>query len=493
MSPARRLVPTTLVVGVALAVVGPACNALTGASDLEVTPCESCGASGGPGTSDAEAPLPGPRPIAEDGGFVPPDAAPLPDVAGGFLDTTFGAGGVVITNLASDGLAVAPRADGRVYVAGVLNGDTVVLRFLPTGAPDTAFGGNSRVGTGNGVRLAALLLSGAERPTVAGAFDVTDGDGNTSTFLALYRWDDAGKADGSFGNGFAGAGTAPGPSTDSMTSGAAVGGGAFVVVGSDASQGLPRRTTFWRFTATGAADATFGATGRQAVRVASGSADDAPFAVAAGAGAIAAAGQIGNAVDMGVARVSANGAVDAPFGGGKATVSIGTTTGPERATAVAIAGTGETVVGGEAPVGASPTRSPLFGVARFSTTGQLDTTFGGTGKQTISFAAPGITYAAQADYLRAVSVDARGRVLAVGFANERVQGTPNTISRVVMTRLTRTGAPDPLFGQDGKLTFRFDVGQAESVVSSAAVDAAGKYLYVVGRAGNKLALARIVL
>lgn len=471
-----------------------ACNALTGASDLGVGACEDCApaASG----DDAGAGGPGEPPVGGEGGGSPDaavdGASVVPETPGGFLDATFGTGGIVVSTLATEGLAVRPRADGRLYVAGTFN-EPVVLRFTPAGAPDTSFGGNGRAGTGTGLRYAGFALGGAtERPILLGEIDTADGEGTITTWPALVRLDDGGGRDGSFGSGFFGPGTAQGTPGDEYVTAVAASGGGVVVVGRDGSAAFPRRTAFWRFGANGGLDGTFGSGGKQTVRVSTGSAEDLPLAASSGAGAIVAAGQVGSAVDMAVARISANGAVDAAFAGGKATVSIGTAASGEKATAVAVAPSGDVVVAGEAPMGAAPTRSPVFGLARFTSAGALDPAFGAGGKLTLSFATPGATYAAQSDLARAVFVDPKGRILVVGHASERAQGAKDTVSRVVLARLRPNGAPDPLFGQGGTLTFRFDIAQNDSIVSGAAMDPSGR-LVVVGRSGNRLALARITL
>src|SRR3712207_3571105 len=65
----------------------------------------------------------------------------------GALDPTFGAGGKVITDVGAveAALAVLVQANGRIVLGGsTINeldqGDFVLSRYLPNGAPDKSFG-----------------------------------------------------------------------------------------------------------------------------------------------------------------------------------------------------------------------------------------------------------------------------------------------------------------------------------------------------------------
>ena len=62
--------------------------------------------------------------------------------ADGALDPAFGSGGVVVggDGVNDQGEDVEVLGDGRILVAGVSDGDLVVLRFRQNGTPDTAFG-----------------------------------------------------------------------------------------------------------------------------------------------------------------------------------------------------------------------------------------------------------------------------------------------------------------------------------------------------------------
>ncbi len=69
----------------------------------------------------------------------------------GTLDSSFGTGGVVVSDLGSDdeAYAVALQPDGKIVVAGdtglFRSNDAVVARYLPDGTPDATFGTNGVV------------------------------------------------------------------------------------------------------------------------------------------------------------------------------------------------------------------------------------------------------------------------------------------------------------------------------------------------------------
>ncbi len=464
-----------------------ACNALTGASDLGVGDCADCpkvlpSADGGDPAASGDGGSAGSPPRGDAGEDVV-----VPGVPGGFLDGAYGVGGISISNLANDAFAVAARADGSVYLGGFDSGRTVVLRVLPSGIFDDGFS-NGRAGASFPLRGSALVLGANERPIVVGSFDQADGDGNTITYPCATRWDESGDVD----QGFARNGVRVGAAGDLYLAAHGTAGGGVLLAGQDRSAIFARRFAFWRLAPNGDFDGTFGQGGKGA-SFRFGNNEDAPVAVTASVGGSVAVGVMGgNPNDMAIARITSAGALDATFAGtGKATLSIGTANDGERATAVAVTSANEAVVGGEAPMGNAPARSPVFGLARYDAAGQLDATFGTGGKLTLSFAQPATIYASHGDFLRAIFVDGAGRILVVGHALERVAGGKD-VSRVVVARLTRSGAYDPLFADAGKLTFRFDPAADVSFVSAATIDMQGR-LVVVGRAGNRIAVARITL
>jgi uncharacterized delta-60 repeat protein len=129
----------------------------------------------------------------------------LPD---GRLDPGFGAGGKVVTDYApgfliGQGIALDPAGD--LVVAGYVNPgpgpeeDFALLRYLPSGAPDPAFGsgGLTVVPMGPGRNdLNAVTVDAAGRPVAAGTV-TTAGDQD----FAVARFTPAGALDPTFGTG----------------------------------------------------------------------------------------------------------------------------------------------------------------------------------------------------------------------------------------------------------------------------------------------------
>src|SRR5262249_53663986 len=83
----------------------------------------------------------------------------MPD---GSLDATFGSGGRVVTNLGSTDVAraVAVQSDGKIVIAGASGGDFALVRYTTDGSLDTSFGAGGTVLTdfGGGTDLARGLV-----------------------------------------------------------------------------------------------------------------------------------------------------------------------------------------------------------------------------------------------------------------------------------------------------------------------------------------------
>jgi uncharacterized delta-60 repeat protein len=126
-------------------------------------------------------------------------------LAAGILDPTFGTGGLVTTNLTYTGqnsLAVQPL-DGKIVVAGVATTPNVfsLARFNPDGSPDLSFGVNGVVtaqpfAPGSVDNAKALALQPDGKIVVGG--DTTAG-ANQSNF-GVERYNADGTLDTSFGN-----------------------------------------------------------------------------------------------------------------------------------------------------------------------------------------------------------------------------------------------------------------------------------------------------
>ncbi|MEV7522150.1 calcium-binding protein [Streptomyces sp. NPDC091371] len=129
--------------------------------------------------------------------------------ANGSLDTGFGAGGKVTTEIEGgccDGVQdLALQPDGKIVAAGVSTAGFTLARYNENGSLDTGFDGDGRVITGFGSAATGVALQpdgkivtagtagnafAAARFTANGAFDPTfDGDGRaTTSFGPEYTW-----------------------------------------------------------------------------------------------------------------------------------------------------------------------------------------------------------------------------------------------------------------------------------------------------------------
>lgn len=127
--------------------------------------------------------------------------------ANGDLDTTFGAGGVVYTDLGVDvweqPCAVQVLPDGRIVVAGVAITDVstpFLARFTPSGVPDAAFGTDgvsyAIVPPGCAYNVFHMVVQPDGRFLLEGSQDYCGDGANT----LLVRFDADGGMDGTFGS-----------------------------------------------------------------------------------------------------------------------------------------------------------------------------------------------------------------------------------------------------------------------------------------------------
>ncbi len=245
--------------------------------------------------------------------------------ANGSLDTTFGTGGIVITDFGSNiegASAIALAPDGKIIISGTSFNDTFgIARYNTNGTLDTAF----------------------------------DGDGKLTV------------ADAAFG----------------ATDAAVQTDGKIVVVGRNLSQ----RTVVLRFNINGTADTTFDGDGRAVIEFSGGNAiaiaPDGKIIIGLNSG------DLGGRIDFAVARLNANGSLDTTFDAdGITQANFGFPAFNESFTTdvlydIALQPNGKIIAVGYVQsnqfVGSSPTHT---GIVRFNSNGSLDATFGTNGKKT---------------------------------------------------------------------------------------------------------------
>ncbi|MFG2335324.1 calcium-binding protein [Streptomyces yangpuensis] len=339
----------------------------------------------------------------------------------GSLDTTFGDGGKVSTDIAggSDSAeGVALQADGKIVVVGVsenLEGGVAwftVVRYHPDGSLDTTFDGDGKAVTdlgGGGADQGSDVAVQADGKIVAA--------GGTGGVFALARYN---AADGSLDTTFDGDGKVftdfGGLQEGSTAYGLALRPDGRIVAVGDTTEGLVRDFALARYNADGSPDTSFSGDGRATTDF--GAMDTAQDVVVQSDGRIVAAGGSAPGV-FALARYNADGTPDTAFDGdGRVTTALGGPQGGSSAYDVVQQSDGRIVaVGGG---------NGDFALARYNADGGLDTGFGG-GDGTVT------TNLGGADLARSAALLPDGRIVAAGgggagedFALARYEGGGTT-------------------------------------------------------------------
>jgi len=322
--------------------------------------------------------------------------------ANGSLDSTFGSGGIVSINpqdTAVDVLfGIAIQSNGKILAAGPVNAgnDFFMIRLNPNGSLDTTFGNS-----GVAAEEACIPNSGALAVQPNGEIAVVGGG-------CAVRFEQNGTLDPSFGIGgvaklVSGEGGTVALQTD----------GKFLVTG---FAGLPGGGIISRYNSNGSIDPSFGIFGSV------GCPSPASAVSVQGDGKIVVGGTLTDlrtspgSQDLALFRYDTDGSVDETFGthGGVIT-SFFSAPANSAAFAVLIQTNGDIVAAGQASQGNKPSQ---FAVARFTSLGQLDPTFGTGGLVTTSFG--------QIDSVAALALQADGKIIAAGNSTGNSQFGPIT-------------------------------------------------------------------
>ena len=368
----------------------------------------------------------------------------------GDLDTTFGAGGKVISDFGSFydlGFSVALQADGKILVVGDSNSGIALARYTSTGALDTAFNGTGMVTTsfgGNEGRSVAVQPDG--KILVAG-------------FYGLARYTSTGALDTSF-NGTGMVTTVVRSYSETGPSVAVQADGKILVAGDSGAPNYDFAVV--RYNTDGSLDTSFNGTGMVTTDLGSGDDHAASVAVQAD-GNILVAGS--RAYDFALVRYTNTGALDTTFNGtGIVTTDFGGSF--DRGYSVAVQPDGKILVAGESSNGGGND----FGLARYTSTGALDTSFNGTGMVTTDFGG-------FQDRAFSVAVQADGKILVAGESSNGIR------VGFGLARYTSTGALDTSFNGTGKVNT--GVGSADAAGRGVAVQTDGK-IVVAGFAASHL-------
>lgn len=399
--------------------------------------------------------------------------------------------------------AVAVDSSGRTLVAGTLNGDFVLARYTADGALDTTFGtGNSGkvvtdVGTGSDDQAAGIAVQPDGNIVVAGT---------SNHDFAVVRYTPAGVLDTTFGTGNSG------KVVTDLGAVEQVAGVALQTNGNDVDIVVAGTSNndfaVVRYTPAGVLDTTFGTanSGKVTTDIGTSSTDQAAGLVVQADGKIVVAGTSNH--DFALARYSAAGVLDTTFGtanSGKVTTDFNAGS-DDGAVGIAVqpAGAGfNLVVAGNS--------KNEFALARYTSAGVLDTTFGTAGKVVTKdlspnpaadgqsarayLAAPGVRHFhrfasgagfVSTDHAAGLVVQPDGGVIVVGSSN----------GNFALARYTSNGVLDVTFGANQTGTVVTDLGGADQAVAAAMQAAPGaaasgaRRVVVAGDSGNRLALAR---
>jgi uncharacterized delta-60 repeat protein len=414
--------------------------------------------------------------------------------AAGDLDSTFGNGGKVKTDIQRStdlANAVAVQSDGKLVVVGQTyqnndfsTEDFVVTRYNTNGTLDNTFGSRGKVRTdfpGLAAVASAVVIQPDGKIVVAGgAFPLFTFAGN----FELVRYNPNGSLDTTFGNG--GIVTTNFPQGSYAFALALQSDGKIIAAGTvfvNFNPGDQSNTDFalGRYNSDGTPDITFG-NGGQVTTDFGGLEDDAFSVLIQPDGKIVAVGSANNGAtyyNFAAARYLSNGTIDTTFGvSGKVQTDFGVA-GFDRAYSAALQSDGRIVAAGFAISQNGGVQN--FAVARYTSTGVLDTTFATGGKTQIDFGS-----CCQSAYQ--VLVQSDGKIVTVGYPN-----TESSDSDFLLARLSATGSLDSTFGIGGKVRTSF--GNLNGGANGAALQADGKIVAVgfqatTGRGGVEFALAR---
>jgi uncharacterized delta-60 repeat protein len=212
-----------------------------------------------------------------------------------------------------------------------------------------------------------------------------------------------------------------------------------VAGGSGYLDGRNGRFAIARYSVDGSLDATFGADGKVTTNF-SRYGDDAAGVAIQNDGKIVVAGDArlgsGNSA-FGVARYNTDGSLDTTFGGGDGKVLTQFTPKNDGVSNLAIQLDGKILVSGGTGFDA---RVSKLALARYTTDGSLDATFGGDGKVTLDLSEG-------ADFANAVVAQPDGKIVAGG---RTVAGEGQV--RFVLVRFNADGTLDDTFGTGGVVT-----------------------------------------
>jgi len=335
---------------------------------------------------------------------------------------------------------------------------------------DSSFGTGGLVSTAFGSYGAAsrVAIQADGRVLVTGQDALGD--------FTLVRYTSAGVADTSF-NATGKVVTTPSGSCSAQSRALSIqADGKIVVVGSSCPNfNSLRNFTLYRYNVDGSLDTTFGSAGKVTTNFSVGASE--AFAVVARGSSILVGGYAGT--KFALARYTATGAPDATFGSGTGMVTTTVGTSSAFVNSLAVQSDGKIVLAGYAV-----SSGTVFALARYQTTGALDTSFGTGGIVTTNV---GGTFSGNSAIANAVAIQGDGKIVAAGYANVSSSST----YRFAVVRYTASGALDTDFNFSGKVLTA--IGSSDAIGRDLAIDSLGRIVvagYSKASTLQQLTLAR---
>ncbi len=217
--------------------------------------------------------------------------------------------------------------------------------------------------------------------------------------------------------------------------------------------------------ASGSLDDSFGVNGKVITPIGSGY-DFGYGAAVQEDGKIIVAGvhSFGDNGDIALVRYNGDGSLDTSFGtGGKVITSVGSN--DDVGSAVALQSDGKIVVAGYSNMGADESNSNNdFALARYTSNGSLDTSFGTGGTVTTPIGV-------RDDEGYAVAIQEDGKIIVAGYSDTSVDES-NSNFDFALVRYNTDGSPDTSFGSGGKVIT--SIGSNDDVGSAVALQEDGK-------------------
>jgi uncharacterized delta-60 repeat protein len=325
----------------------------------------------------------------------------------GSLDTTFGTGGKVTTQIGSrDATAtdVVLQSDGKIVAAGYSyngsNYDFAIVRYNTDGSLDTTFDTDGKVTTpiALGDDKADSVVLQSDGKIVAAGYARIGSDND----FAIIRYNTNGSLDTTFDTDGIQT-TALGVATNDYVYSVVLQSDGKIVAAGYTFKVTEADFAIVRYNTNGSLDTTFDTDGKLTTPIGSGS-EVAYSVVLQSDGKIVAAGYSynGTDTDFAVLRYNTDGSLDSTFGtGGKLTTPIGS--GDDNANSVVLQSDGKIVVAGSSGNGSNSD----FAVLRYNSGGSLDTTFGTGGKVTTPIGSGN-------DYASDVVLQSDGKIIVAG-------------------------------------------------------------------------------